>query len=118
LIEPFGICSNEPSEILPEPGVPSTMQLKVEWCVPLKQALGISSNFVAQMIVDSTREGMWDALGNPELLIWNGIDGEGGKTPFADGAGVDNVAIHALLRRGTNKILSCYSNFEVWNAEY
>mmetsp|Transcript_54584 Transcript_54584/g.45970 ORF Transcript_54584/g.45970 Transcript_54584/m.45970 type:complete len:84 (+) Transcript_54584:930-1181(+) len=83
------------------------MELEVEWCVPLKQAVGISSSFVAQGFSDSTNEGCWELLGNPELYIWNGIDGKGGETPFADGGGVDNLAIHALLRRGTNKILCC-----------
>lgn len=83
------------------------MHLDVEACASLTQVTGISSSYVAQVEVDAKREGMWEKLGCPEFEIWNGIDGKGCETPFTDGSGVDNLAIHALLRRGNNKILSC-----------
>lgn len=44
------------------------------------------------------------------------MDGKGGETPFADGGGVDNLAIHALLRRGNTKIVCCYANDTVWDS--
>lgn len=94
------------------------MQLEVAWRVPLAQVAGISSSYAAQMLVDAKNEGKWEAAGCPELYIWNGIDGQGGETPFADGGGVDNTAIHALLRRGNTKILCCYANGgPIWSSE-
>ena len=62
------------------------------------------------MQADASKEGMWEAKGCEELFIWNGIDGKGGETPFADGGGIDNTTIHSALRRGATKILSCYAN--------
>ena len=117
LIEPFAANSKPPTKPLPPMGPPVTMELEVEWRVPLVQAAGVSSSYIAQMKADSSKEGMWEALGCPELYIWNGIDGQGGETPFADGGGVDNTAIHALLRRGNTKILCCYANSVVWAVE-
>jgi hypothetical protein len=61
------------------------------------------------MKADASKEGMWEAKGCEELFIWS-VDGQGCETPFADGGGVDNLAMHAALRRGTTKILSCYAN--------
>ena len=117
LIEPFGANSKAPTAALPLPGPPALMDLDVEWPVPLVQTAGISSSYIAQMKADSSKEGMWEALGCPELHVWNGQDGKGEETPFADGGGVDNTAIHALLRRGTTKIVSCYANSPVWTED-
>ena len=117
LVEPFAANSKPPTAALPGPGPPSTMEVEVAWRVPLVQVAGVSSSYIAQMKADSFKKGMWEALGCTELHIWNGIDKQGGETPFADGGGVDNSAIHALLRRGTRKILSCYANDKVWSEE-
>ena len=119
LVEPFGANSKAPkAEALPAPaGAPGLMQLDVEWRVPLVQAAGVSSSYIAQMKADSSKEGLWEALGCPELYIWDGIHAQGGETMFADGGGVDNSAIHALLRRGVTKVLSCYANGVVWSPD-
>jgi len=39
----------------------------------------------SQNIVDSKWEGAWEMLGCPELHIFDGVDGQGAETPFADG---------------------------------
>lgn len=67
---------------------------------------GISSSYIAQMDKDSKIQGLWEALGCPQLLE-NDMDGKSEDTLFADGGSVDNLAIHALLRRSNTKILSC-----------
>ena len=110
LVEPFGSNCRAPGLQLPSHGSEAMLDLDVEWRVPLVQAAGISSSYIAQMKADASKEGLWEAMGCPELHIFNGIDGQGAEMPFADGGGVDNTAIHAALRRGVSKVLACYAN--------
>lgn len=50
---------------------------------------------------------MWELAGCPELHVFKDIDGSSCQMPFADGGGVDNLAVHAALRRGVEKLLVC-----------
>lgn len=110
LVEPFGANCRPPAMQLHGGSREATIELDVVWRVPLVQVAGISSSCIAQMKVDSSKEGLWETMGCPELHIFNGIDGQGTEIPFADGGGVDNTAIHAALRRGVTNVLACYAH--------
>tara|TARA_B100000609_G_scaffold54075_1_gene42103 strand:+ start:29 stop:1522 length:1494 start_codon:yes stop_codon:yes gene_type:complete len=113
LVEPFGLNAAAPgaaSLVGGEQGAPLEVTLQAKWTVPLTQAVGISSAYVAQTQVDSAREGLWEAAGCDELHLWSGTDPTyGQETPVGDGGGCDNLAVYAALRRGVRKLLIFYN---------
>ena len=109
LVEPHALNSKPPVGKMPPPGPPATMDLEVVAPVPLSQIAGVSSSYLLQMKANSRREGLWEAMGCPDLHIFD-EDGQGCETPFADGIGVDNTAVHAALRRGVSRLLICYAS--------
>ena len=117
LVEPFGLNAAAPGSDATslaggEHGAPTEVTLQSKWTVPLTQAVGISSAYVAQTQVDSAREGLWEAAGCDELHLWSGTDPSyGQETPVGDGGGCDNLAVHAALRRGVRKLLIFYNFF-------
>mmetsp|Transcript_4505 Transcript_4505/g.18101 ORF Transcript_4505/g.18101 Transcript_4505/m.18101 type:complete len:646 (-) Transcript_4505:1053-2990(-) len=83
--------------------------LRSEWTVPLEQVAGVSSGFIAQTMIDSQREGLWECLGNDELCLWSPTDGATAEFPVGDGGGCDNLGILGALRRGATRIVACYN---------
>lgn len=112
LLDNFGFTSEVPADPLPKPNGPADlMNLTCSQSICLKQVVGVSSSYIAQMLVDSKKEMLWELAGCPELTIFNSAGGSS-EMPFADGGGVDNLAIHAALRRGVTKLLVCAANPE------
>ena len=70
---------------------------------------GVSSQFVAQNYADASNETTWELMGCPELHVWTKTGEKGKEMPFADGGGVDNLAILPALRRGVKKLVICYA---------
>lgn len=83
--------------------------LRSHWTVPLEQVAGVSSGFIAQTMVDSQREGMWELLGNDELNLFSPDGGQSAEFPVGDGAGTDNLGLLSAVRRGCERILVCYN---------
>ena len=107
LIEPIGANSDAPEHALPASnGPPALMDLNRAWNVPLAQAAGISSAFVAQHVPSQK---ISDYTGAIKLHVIS-ADGSGALMGFADGGGVDNTGVHAALRRGVAKLLVCNAN--------
>jgi hypothetical protein len=84
------------------------MDLHRAWNVPLAQAAGISSAFVAQHVPSQKAS---DYTGAIKMHVVS-ADGSGAIMGFADGGGVDNTGVHAALRRGVAKLLVCIANPE------
>lgn len=110
LIEPIGANSMPPSQdaLPPVNGPPAIVKLNRQWNVPLVQAVGISSGAAALM---SPGVAFDCVLNSPELCTF-AVDGTGAVSGgafagFADGAAVDNLGVHAALRRGAEKLLAC-----------
>jgi hypothetical protein len=107
LIEPIGANSDAPEDVLPASnGPPALMDLNRAWNVPLAQAAGISSAFVAQHVPSQKAS---DYTGAIKLHVIS-ADGSGALMGFADGGGVDNTGVGAALRRGVAKLLVCNAN--------
>ena len=108
LVEPIGANSEPPpvSALPPFNAAPALLELERQWNVPLAQAAGISSAFVAQ---HSTSKRISTYTGAPRMHTF-AVDGTGANMGFADGGGVDNLGVHAALRRGTQKLLVCVAN--------
>ena len=112
LVEPVGANSvpkGPPPADTVAGGAPVTVELESKGIVPLVQAAGISSGYIAQMMADPSKKRMWEALGCEELHYWAGKDFVSKGRPFADGGSLDNLAIFPALRRGTRLLLVCQS---------
>eukprot|EP00879_Flechtneria_rotunda_P023516 GHRR01024878.1.p1 GENE.GHRR01024878.1~~GHRR01024878.1.p1 ORF type:complete len:572 (+),score=153.32 GHRR01024878.1:161-1876(+) len=96
-----GTATSQLNALLP---LPVTAQ--VEYLVPLKVVMGISSSFITNTFKPGgviSRE----LTGTEVLRYWNEIDFTGAEIPFADGGAADNTAITILLRRRVIKIVAC-----------
>lgn len=55
--------------------------------------------------------------GTEKLDYWNQVDFKGSTVPFADGGGVDNLAVTPLLRRKVPVIVACIAGSEAINGD-
>ena len=113
-VEPIGVNSSLPNKAkLPAPnGPPALVKLDRQWNVPVVQAAGISSSFIA---AGAPTEHLLSLSEHPELVTFasDGVDSQStGKMGFADGGGVDNLGVHAALRRNVKKLLVCVASAE------
>ncbi len=111
LIEAFAASSSPPAA--PRPAdAPPVDRVRCALClrrvVPLAQAAGISSGYLAQHFARAARgPGPWALMGCAEMAYWDGLGGGGRDLGFCDGAGTDNYALLPALRRGVRALLVC-----------
>jgi hypothetical protein len=112
-VEPIGVNSSLPNKVvLPAPnGPPELVELDRKWNVPVVQAAGISSSFIA---CGAPTESILSLVEHPELVTFasDGPVSQPAKMGFADGGGVDNLGVHAALRRNVKKLLVCVASGE------
>jgi len=104
-IEPIGFHSKPPTEKVTSFDGSQTVKVDVSYTVPLVQAVGVSSSYLAQ----KNRGGVdHEELYSVEQFdYWNQDDFKGlDSTRFGDGGGNDNSAITPLLRRGVEFIIA------------
>ena len=113
-VEPIGVNSSLPNTAkakLPAPnGPPELLELDRKWNVPVVQAAGISSAFIACAMPTELLHSFCEY---PELVTFaSGVSGSPstGEMGFADGGGVDNLGVHAALRRNVKKLLVCVAS--------
>ena len=125
-IEPYGFLSNPHTSVAKEiknqisTHLQSTTQQqpsqhiisripKPSTFASVSETAGMSSSAIAQVIahgIDSTKGKQLDLSVYP---IWDPIRGETHLSLFADGGGVDNTAILALIRRKVKKIIFLFA---------
>ena len=110
-VEPIGVNSSLPNMAkLPAPtGPPEPVKLDRQWNVPIVQAAGISSAVIA---CGAPTGHILSFFEHPELVTFasDGSVSQSVEMGFADGGGVDNLGVHAALRRNVKKLLVCVAS--------
>ncbi|KAF8071043.1 hypothetical protein HT031_001125 [Scenedesmus sp. PABB004] len=94
--------------------LPLSATVQPDFLVPLKMVAGISSSFTTNALKPGGKLGR-ELTGTEVLRYWRPADSGGDAArptfaTFADGAGVDNTAVTALLRRRVARVIACVAS--------
>eukprot|EP00775_Hariotina_reticulata_P001277 gene1277-1617_t len=95
--------------------LPLETSVNSSFIVPLKIAAGISSSFMAQGLMPANNKALQELTGTEKLDYWNLVNFGGQPHTFADGGGIDNLAVTPLLRRRVEHIVACIAGSEPIN---
>eukprot|EP00928_Gymnodinium_smaydae_P034525 TRINITY_DN24441_c0_g1_i1.p1 TRINITY_DN24441_c0_g1~~TRINITY_DN24441_c0_g1_i1.p1 ORF type:complete len:562 (-),score=87.86 TRINITY_DN24441_c0_g1_i1:55-1740(-) len=117
LVETYAASSCPPTTVLSQhPGSCNEVELEVKWILPLAEAAGISSQYLAQNYsgrpADDEDGGFQGANEDDDghAFSWMGYfngQHEGQDVQFGDGGGTDNIAVLPAVRRGMRKLIIC-----------